>query len=306
MDGLPQEGLAQPHTERDQWTPGGLSAGSPETQGMPRGVPFSEPPPGPPASLVETVEAEIIPRLLLAHRAGAPADAPAVAVARPPVAFDVADFTSLVLHRDFDAVCTQVEQWRVDGATLESLCFDLLSPVASRLGAMWERDECDFAQVTLGLWHVHQVLRDLSPAFPSAVDHAYRPVQVLVVAVPGEQHTLGATMVAEFFRRAGWNVNGGPLASIDALREIVRADAYDVIALSMCADSQVEVMRNCIRAIRRDSKNRSVGVMVGGPPFVLRPELVSLVGADALGASVPGALVTAERLAARSGWPGRD
>ena len=36
-----------------------------------------------------------------------------------------------------------------------------------------------------------------------------------------------------------------------------------------------------IRALRRASRNRAIGVLVGGPLFIDHPELVARVGADA-------------------------
>jgi MerR family transcriptional regulator, light-induced transcriptional regulator len=39
-------------------------------------------------------------------------------------------------------------------------------------------------------------------------------------------------------------------------------------------------LREAPRAVRRPSRNDSIGVLVGGPAFYGRPELVAEVGAD--------------------------
>lgn len=49
-----------------------------------------------------------------------------------------------------------------------------------------------------------------------------------------------------------------------------------------------------IRAIRGVSRNRAVGVLVGGPVLVGRPELALSVGADATAADGPQAVLRAE------------
>ena len=47
--------------------------------------------------------------------------------------------------------------------------------------------------------------------------------RILLTAVPGEQHSFGLYMVAEFFRRAGWDV-------VDGWREVVQAARQRLLA----------------------------------------------------------------------------
>ena len=61
--------------------------------------------------------------------------------------------------------------------------------------------------------------------------------------------------------------------------------------------------RRAIRAIRRSSLNRNIGVLVGGPIFVAHPELVARVGADATAIDGGQAALQAENLLTL--FPGR-
>lgn len=233
------------------------------------------------ARLVRTIEVEIIPRLVLARRAaigGAPVSA---ADGLVPGSEEVAALARLVLAQDGAAASSYVENLRARGTPIEALYLELLAPAARRLGEFWTADICDFTEVTVGLCRLQQMLHELGPAFRTASDCPDHGRRALLLPVPGEQHSFGVYMVAEFFRRAGWDVWSGAVESSKELVRIVRRERFAVIGLSVSADSQVDTLSASIRAVRRASRNRRVGVLVGGPVFVEHPELVPLVGADA-------------------------
>jgi len=232
--------------------------------------------------LQRTIETQIVPRLMLVHTAQA-ADAAILSGLRAdaPTADDVETFTDLLLLDDTDALDAFVAELRGQGVDIAQVCLDLISPAARRLGALWESDLCDFAQVTLGLWRLQNLVFDLSPELPpSWHERPAGPRRALIAGVPGTQHTLGLLMVAEFFRRAGWDVWSDPSASLAELDGAVRGEWFDVIGLSVGSDVHVESLTSVILNLRQASRNPSAGVMVGGPVLLLRPELVSAVGAD--------------------------
>jgi MerR family transcriptional regulator, light-induced transcriptional regulator len=233
------------------------------------------------AQLARIIEAEIIPRLMLAHRAESgctplvPVDAPA------PSAEDIAEFAALVLSSPVATTAAYVEARRQDGMSLESVYLDLLSPTARHLGYLWEQDLCDFSDVTLGLWRLQQLLHELSHSFRLDIAPIGEYRKTLLVPAPGEQHTFGLFMVSEFFRRAGWQVWGELPTSMEQLLSTVRGESFDMVGFSAGCELQIEPLKDAIAAVRRESKNRTVIVMVGGPIFGLHPEYVEAVGADA-------------------------
>lgn len=251
------------------------------------------------ATLVHALETEVIPRLVRARRAtGAPLAAPS-APPRTPGESEVAAFTDLVLSQDAASAATYVDAMRARGAPLEAVFLELLAPCARRLGELWKADRCDFTQVTVGLWRLHQLLRELSAAFHgAAADHAPER-RVLLAPAPGEQHMFGICMVAEFFRRAGWDVVGGPQGSGGDLTGIVRSEPVGVIGLSLSGEARLDGLASGIREIRRASRNRAIRVMVGGNVFNERPDLVALVGADATASDGREAPEQAKRLLQR-------
>jgi len=231
-------------------------------------------------ALLQTIESDIIPRLVLAHR-GRRADG-ANAVDHVAVeAHDVDDFVQLIVGNDYQAARRCVQRMQDRGIELEAIYLDCFSECARRLGRMWDTDEADFTTVTLGLWELHRLLGEYSAAFQSAAESEAEGRQVLLVPMLGEQHTFGLSMVAEFFRRAQWGVLDGPMPNVDELLTVVRERWFDVVGISVALEPNLDQLPSLIRAIRRASRNRDVRVMVGGPAFVDRPHEVLGVGADA-------------------------
>jgi methanogenic corrinoid protein MtbC1 len=225
--------------------------------------------------LVEAIERDIIPRLVRAHASNLPS-----LRTGGPEEDEVQAFTAHVLARDDHAIEAQLAQLRERGVSIESLFIDLFAPAARHLGALWEDDRCHFADVTIGLGRLQQLMRGLSTAFGSEVEPPAGGMRVLLAPAPGEQHTFGLSMVAQFFARAGWDVAGLPGPSSRPLRDRVHDEWFDVVGLSAGCSARSDGLAACIAELRRRSHNTAVVVMVGGPLFTLQPELAEQVGAD--------------------------
>jgi methanogenic corrinoid protein MtbC1 len=253
------------------------------------------------AGLVRTIEGEIIPRLMLAHVGVERLSlSPSLHHDRVPADEDVAELTRLVVAHDAPIALSYVEAMRAQGMTVETIYVGLLGPAAQRLGDLWEEDFCDFTEVTVGLWRLQQVLRALSPTFQNEVERRESSLRAILVPLPGEHHMFGVMMVAEFFRRAGWDVWDEPCVSVRELADTVRGTWFDIAGISVSSavssENRLESVAAAVRAIRRASRNPAVGVMVGGRIFSEHPEYVGLVGADATAASERHALPQAQKL----------
>lgn len=229
------------------------------------------------ARLVHTLESDIIPRLVKAHRL--PSEAGALPVPAWP---DIGQFARLCHAPDEAAMHAVVHGLRAAGVPAERLYVDLLAAAARELGRLWEEDLCDFTDVTVGVGRLQQLLRELSPAFGAEVEHPADGRRILLLPAPGEQHTLGASMVAEFFRRAGWDVVGGVGGSGLEPVQAVQSEWFDILGLSAGHHARADWLRDCITRVRQVSRNRAIGVLVGGPLFAVAPEYGGGVGADAV------------------------
>ena len=245
--------------------------------------------------LVDTIERDIIPRLVRTHAPGASETAGAPVPARA----DVLAFTQQVMARDDAGIQQQLAALRARGVSVEALYVHLLAPAARHLGELWEDDRCHFADVTVGMGRLQQIMRGLSTAFGSDVDAPPGGRRALLMPAPGEQHTFGLSMVAEFFARAGWEVVGVMDPQAVGFEEKVKEEWFDLVGISAGSTTRLDSLLSCIGKIRRLSHNRAVAVMVGGPLFTTHPELVERLGADGVATDGQHAPALAERLLGR-------
>ena len=265
------------------------------------------------SAIASVVEAEIVPRLLAAHNmrigntpaeAGAqgvlPADAavqpaPAAAPAGLEAGF-IAAFAAELIRGDNAAIRLRIEGLSQDGLPAESICLQVLAPAARHLGDLWNEDRCSFLDVTTGTVLLHGIMNGLRPALAYSAVDGVRPRCAMLVTAPGEQHRFGLAMLAEFFRNDSWQVSLPTGRSIAQIAALAAARPIDMVGFSAGSDRKLGALAACIAALRASSLNPDILVMVGGPIFVARPDLVPLVGADATAANAEEAVHRAASL----------
>jgi methanogenic corrinoid protein MtbC1 len=236
----------------------------------------------------------IIPQLVVAHSAGA---SPSVARGAPRMSEDnFDDFIGLLIRNDMAGCEAAVDALAACGATFAQLCQDLLTRAARRLGAMWEEDDCDFFDVTEGLGALHTLLHRAADRFDRAHRLREAPGRVLLASLPGEHHSFGLQMVGEAFRLAGWDVVMAPETGEAELASLVAGGRFAVAGLSMANARQTGAMTRTIQTLRAASAHPGIGILVGGPAFVTRPELAHLLGADVTAMDAAQAVCRAEEL----------
>ncbi|RYF35312.1 MAG: hypothetical protein EOO26_01305 [Comamonadaceae bacterium] len=246
--------------------------------------------------LAQTLDRDIIPRLMDVHRT-VPSAAVTMDPARlSPTTQEVEDFVRLVLALESVPAQDFIDVMSQRGMSVETMYLDLLAPAAQHLSYLWSQDLCDFTQVTLGLARLQRLLHELSPGMAAEQELRSNARRVLLLPVRGEQQTFGLSMVAEFFHHAGWEVDCGSEASVADAAETAQQQWFDVVGLSAGSETSLDELRVCIQQIRELSRNPRVAVVVGGPIFAGHPERVKFVGADAFGLDGKQAPAHAERL----------
>jgi methanogenic corrinoid protein MtbC1 len=255
------------------------------------------------ADTIYTIEAEVIPRLLISSRSLSARNRSAPVVPSPPrvkvapkLETEVAILTQIVLLDEAHAAYTFVSSLRARGVSLEIIFLDLLAPTARLLGEMWTEDRCSFSEVTLGLCRLQQVLRQLSTVFDEEPEPEQSASSVLLTPIPGEQHTFGLLMLEEFYRRGGWDT---VLLMPGGDREICAAvsrDWFCAAGISVSCSFSHDALRGLIGDMRHSSRNPEIAILVGGRAFGADQELAFAVGADATAVDGREAIVQTHRL----------
>ncbi len=243
------------------------------------------------AKLASVIAGDIIPYLVKLHR-----DAPiehVIPVAHPDEA-NVEELAHILLGPESDAAMAYVAALRARGISTEMMFDELLAPTATLLGEMWERDECDFVDVTLGVARLQKLL-----AFGNAT-HTSRALvarrRALMAITPGEQHFFGASVIEKFLSASRWMVETDYEPTFDSLTAIAKDQWFALAGLSLGSDERIDALTKVIRLIRRHSQNPAIRIMVGGAVFNRNPDLVRQVGADASATSATAAVLIAQKL----------
>jgi len=181
------------------------------------------------------------------------------------------------------AAISVVQSWCSAGFDLEDVYLDGLVPAARLLGEWWCSDRIDFAEVTIGINCLQQVLYELSPQFLSQADRKSNGLRAIFFSTPKSQHSFGTVMLTEFFRRSGWEASNLSIESDAVVLEELARHWIDIAGFSICSDRGVDALRQLIVDARQASLNPKVQFMIGGPMVELDPDLLATLGADLMG-----------------------
>jgi MerR family transcriptional regulator, light-induced transcriptional regulator len=228
------------------------------------------------SKLAQALESDVIPRLVGAH-----GKEPRAAVHLEPR--EIEGFVGLLRNGTDAELAAAVSAAHRRGLAVEAIFLELFAPAARHLGELWVADRCDFSTVTICLGRLQRLLREWSPAFGTEVEHPANGRRILLAQHTEEQHSFGLSMVAEFFRRAGWEVLGGVGGAVPDPSAQVSREWFDAVGFSIGSETRIDWLKERIAQVRKVTRNRSVVVLVGGPLFVLQPAWAQSVGADASG-----------------------
>lgn len=240
------------------------------------------------------IQTEIIPRLLISHPpctvvVASDSDGGRITTA------EAQDFAALPLVLEADELLDHVEAFISRGVPVESIFVDLLAPSARRLGQAWEDDNCDFVDVTMGLWRLQEVMREIASRVPTVTGALTAPCSALFSPMPGEQHSFGTLMIEEVFSRAGWQSEALIEPRRQELLAVLAAKSFDLVGLTISCDCPSGSLSELITAMRSVSKNPYIQVFIGGRVVNACPDLVDAAGADGTAPDAQSALILAEQ-----------
>jgi methanogenic corrinoid protein MtbC1 len=209
---------------------------------------------------------------------------------------DVERFAQLSLGNDARVLLGFVDRCLADGSSVETVFLELLAPAARRLGELWNEDSEDFVGVTMGLWRIQEVLREISLRIPPTSRPGHGQRSALFSPVPGEQHSFGTLMVAETFQRAGWDADVLIQPTPSQLTAKLANRHYDLVGLTVSCDCYTRELNSLVVSIRAVSSNPGVRILIGGRAINDHPALVDQCGADATATDATAAVAIADGL----------
>lgn len=191
-------------------------------------------------------------------------------------------FTQLCLQNDSVKANRFVDGLMDRGLAPAQVFLELITPAARHLGEMWDRDECDFTQVTCGLAIMHQMIYRLGYETPVTALNEGEQESVMLACAPGSQHFLGLTIVADLYRKAGASVVLEISSTESELLRAISHEWFDVVGISVALAVQLQSLPSLIQRLRAQSGNPQVKVVLGGPVFLSNPITAKALGADAI------------------------
>ncbi len=188
-------------------------------------------------------------------------------------------FLEACLHLRRSQALAIVHEVVRQGARVEEVYLDVITPVMRELGRMWHLN-----QITVGQEHYCTAVAQMVMAqlFPLVFD-GDRPAagRVVAVCVAGELHEIGARMVADLFEMNGWDTVflGADVPRASIVDTLVETEA-DVLAISATLAANLGQVTDLIEAVRADPACAGVRVLVGGAAFDVDPAIWRRVGAD--------------------------
>lgn len=176
----------------------------------------------------------------------------------------IAAFLAAALRPDVDAL-TEMVLGAVERDGALSVYDELLAPALREVGHRWERDELTVADEHLVTALTEQVL--------ARVRHRAGPGPVAVSAcTPGNDHRLGATMVADTLGLAGWSalLLASPTPFDDLVSFASGRDAR-LVAVSVGVEEELPGLAADLRQLAAQLGG-AVPIVVGGGALLRQPD----------------------------------
>ena len=174
------------------------------------------------------------------------------------------------------------------GTSLQDVYTYVLAEAQHELGRRWEGGK-------LGEAHEHEatsitqyVMAQLSVTFGDV-----QPIRgtVMVGAVPGENHDVGASMISELLRFDGWNVRFlGASAPLESIVRKVSEIRPVVAGFSITMLTNIRVIQNLVFKIKEQMGEDAPKIVLGGAAVRLAPGFACEVGADGIAVDAHAAL----------------
>lgn len=166
------------------------------------------------------------------------------------------------------------------GIPMDEVFDDIVPDASRRLGERWVRDSASFVDVTVGASRLQQLLRSRNDLLAATRDRLIPLGQsILMVIPPFEDHSLGAFLAADQFRRYGLWTHMAIGMEVDEICAQIHARRFGMIGVSVGSSKVVDNLGHFIDYLR--TKVDSVPpIVLGGRGIHLTNGIEKRTGAD--------------------------
>ena len=191
----------------------------------------------------------------------------------------VQDLCDAVLHKDESRQHAVVAQMVAGGVSTADIADVFITLAARKLGEAWVDDRLTFSEVTIGAARLQELVRSLGHADAGGSVTVPLGHRILLVIPAEEDHTLGAFIAANQFRRYGLWVHLAIGQSPKELAETVAAQDFEMIGVSGAGRRAIGAVKNLVTSVKERCPN-CAPVVVGGNMCKLENGVLELTGAD--------------------------
>ncbi len=191
----------------------------------------------------------------------------------------IQDLCDAVVHKDRSRQHAVVAQMVAAGISTADVADDYVTTAARKLGEGWVDDILTFSEVTIGAARLQEIARSLGDSDMRSSVTVPLGHRILLVIPPEEDHSLGAFVAANQFRRYGLWVHLAIGQSADEVAETIAAQEFEMIGISGAGRRSLELVRHLVTTVKQRCPNRAP-VVVGGNMCNLEHRVLDLTGAD--------------------------
>lgn len=201
------------------------------------------------------------------------------------------EYLEAVVAGDSDKAAQVIENTLSTKTDLVTVYDEIVIRVQREVGKLWADGELSIASenIATGIsWQTLERLRSVGNRKPALGATA------LVAMAPGEQHSFGARIVADFLYLDGWDVDFlGSRIPQEEIVGLVARKAHDLVALAAILPENNEGIARLVSGVRK--ANPGAAVLLGGPGVGSHENALQL-GGDSFAADATGAVAEARRL----------
>jgi methanogenic corrinoid protein MtbC1 len=181
-------------------------------------------------------------------------------------------FLRAILGGQRQAALGIVEEALRNGASHVDIYVDVITESLRRVGSLWEQNKISAAQehmaTAISQYVIAMIYPRLVPASPSRGS-------LVVTGVSGEQHEIGANLVADALEENGWAVRFlGTNLPHSIILSTIEEVAAEVLCISTKLVANLPSAADLIRIVRRKREVKDLRIMVGGAAYRIAPKFV--------------------------------